>query len=77
MKAALSGMPAVHLSEREAQKVRHGAPAAAPEPAPGWPDGAQVSLFDEAGGLLAVGAYDAARALVRPRVMLAAGENKH
>jgi tRNA pseudouridine55 synthase len=77
MKAALSGMPALHLSTREAQKVRHGAPTAAPEPAPGWPDGGHVSLFEEAGGLLAVGAYDAARALVRPRVMLAAGENKH
>ena len=77
MKAALSGMPAAHLSAQEAQKVRHGAAVGAPEPPPGWPDGAHVSLFDEAGGLLAVGAYDAARALVRPRVMLAAGENKH
>ena len=77
MKAALSGMPAVHLSGREAQKVRHGAAVDAPEPSPGWPDGAHVSLFDEAGDLLAVGVFDAARGLVRPRVTLAAGENKH
>ncbi|HEX7178051.1 MAG TPA: tRNA pseudouridine(55) synthase TruB [Pyrinomonadaceae bacterium] len=77
MKAALSGMPAVHLSGREAQKVRHGAAVGAPEPQPEWPDGAHVSLFDEAGGLLAVGTFDAARGLVRPRVTLAAEENKH
>jgi len=77
MKAALSGLPAVHLSVREAQKVRHGAAVGVPGPSPGWPDGAHVSLFEEAGGLLAVGAFDAARALVRPRVLLAAGENKH
>jgi tRNA pseudouridine55 synthase len=77
MKAALSGMPAVHLNGREAQKVRHGAAVAAPEPQPEWPDGAHVGLFEEAGELLAVGAYDAERGLVRPRVTLAAGENKH
>jgi hypothetical protein len=50
--------------------VRHGAAVGAGE-SRGWEDGAQVALLDEAGALLAVGAYDAGASLLRPRVMLA------
>jgi tRNA pseudouridine55 synthase len=72
LEAALPQLPSAHLTAEEAGRVRHGAPVAS---AGGWEDGAQVALFDERGALLAVGAYDARAALVRPRVMLAA-ENK-
>ena len=50
--------------------MRHGAAVAA-RGARGWEDGAHVALLDERGALLAVGAYDAAADLLRPRVMLA------
>ena len=70
--AALSHLPAAHLTDDEARKVRHGAPvgdACAPR---GLKDGAHVRLRDAGGGLLAVAVYDAPRRLLRPRVTLAA-----
>ena len=69
LEAALPHLPAAHLTAEEARRVRHG--AAVPS-APAGADGAQVALFDESGALLAVGVYDSAAGLVRPRVMLAA-----
>ncbi|HEX8147728.1 MAG TPA: tRNA pseudouridine(55) synthase TruB [Pyrinomonadaceae bacterium] len=69
--AALPRMPSAHLTAAEARRVRHGAAVAAGA-ARGWEDGGHVALLDERGALLAVGAYDAAASLVRPRVMLAA-----
>ena len=71
LEAALPHLPAAHLTAEEARLVRHGVAvrAAAPE---GWEDGAHVALFDGRGALVAVGRYDAAASLVRPRVMLAA-----
>jgi tRNA pseudouridine55 synthase len=66
--AALSHLPSAHLTAREASRVRHGAAVAA---SGGWEDGAHVALLDERGALLAVGAYDAAASVLRPRVMLA------
>jgi tRNA pseudouridine55 synthase len=68
LEAALSHLPSAHLTEREAARVRHG--AAVPSGG-GWEDGARVALLDERGALLAVGAYDAAASVLRPRVMLA------
>ena len=71
--AALPHLPSVHLTAQEAGRVRHGAavPAGGGR---GWDDGAHVALLDERGALLAVGAYDAAASLLRPRVMLAGGK---
>ena len=37
----------------------------------GLEDGGHVRVFDEGGALVAVGVYDAAAGLLRPRVMLA------
>ena len=69
LEAALPNLPSAHLTAREAGRVRHG--AAVPSPlAP--EDGAHVLVFDEGGALVAVAVYDAAAALLRPRVMLAA-----
>ncbi|HEX7956148.1 MAG TPA: tRNA pseudouridine(55) synthase TruB [Pyrinomonadaceae bacterium] len=72
--AALPHLPAAHLTAEDARRVRHGAAVPARD-REGPAEGAQVALFDEAGALLAVAAYDAAAGLLRPRVMLAA-ENK-
>jgi tRNA pseudouridine55 synthase len=68
--AALPHLPSAHLTAEEARRVRHGAAVAAGA-LRGWEDGAHVALLDERGALLAVGAYDAAASLLRPRVMLA------
>jgi tRNA pseudouridine55 synthase len=70
LEAALPKMPAAHLTADEACRVRHGAAVDARDAAQ-WDDGANVAMFDEGGVLLAVGSYDAARGLLRPRVMLA------
>jgi tRNA pseudouridine55 synthase len=71
--SALPRMPAAHLTGEDARRVRHGAAVAARE-AGGLEDGAHVAMFEGGEGLLAVGSYDAARGLLRPRVMLAAEE---
>jgi tRNA pseudouridine55 synthase len=70
LEAALPHMPAAHLTADEARRVRHGAAVDARD-AGSWDDGVNVAMFDEGGVLLAVGSYDAARGLLRPRVMLA------
>jgi tRNA pseudouridine55 synthase len=70
MEAALPRMPAAHLTSEEARRVRHGAAVGA-RGADTLEDGANVAMFEEGGALLAVGSYDAARGLLRPRVMLA------
>ena len=69
--AALPGSPSAHLTAGEAQRVRHGAAVRAGREARGWEDGHTVLLLDGGGRLLAVGVYDAAAGLLRPRVMLA------
>jgi tRNA pseudouridine55 synthase len=71
LETALPHLPSAHLTAEEARRVRHGGPVAAGA-SRGWADGAHVALLDDAGALLAVGAYDAAASLLRPRVMLAA-----
>jgi tRNA pseudouridine55 synthase len=70
--AALSHLPAAHLTDDEARKVRHGAAVGDARAPQGLKDGAHVRLRDAEGSLLAVAVYDAARRLLRPRVMLAA-----
>jgi tRNA pseudouridine55 synthase len=73
LEAALPRMPAAHLTGEEARRERHGAAVAA-RGAGGLGDGAHVAMFEAGVGLLAVGSYEAARGLLRPRVMLAAEE---
>jgi tRNA pseudouridine55 synthase len=70
VEVALPHLPAAHLTAEEALRVRHGAAVRAGG-AREWEEGAHVALFDESGALVAVGAYDAGAALLRPRVMLA------
>lgn len=70
VEAALPHMPAAHLTADEARRVRHGAAVGARD-AGSWDEGANVAMFDEGGVLVAVGSYDSARGLLRPRVMLA------
>jgi len=72
LESALPHLPSAHLSAEESRRARHGAAVRARDPAEGLSEGAHVLMFDERGALLAVGVYDAARALVQPRVMLAA-----
>jgi tRNA pseudouridine55 synthase len=74
MRAALSQFPEVHLTAEESRRARHGAAVGGPRAARTLEDGEHVRVLDEAGGLLAVGVYDAPGAKVRPRVMLAAEE---
>jgi tRNA pseudouridine55 synthase len=70
LEAALPHIPSVHLTTEEAARVRHGAAVRAVD-AGGWEEDAHVRMLDERGVLLAVGTYDAAASLLRPRVMLA------
>jgi tRNA pseudouridine55 synthase len=69
--AALPHLPSVHLTGDEAQRARHGAAIRAETSSQKCEDGEHVLLFGESGALLAVAVYDAARALLQPRVMLA------
>ncbi|MCA1615309.1 MAG: tRNA pseudouridine(55) synthase TruB [Acidobacteria bacterium] len=75
MNAALPAMPQTHLTAADARRVLHGMAVAAPADAPErWVDGARVRLLGGGGELFAVGVYDASRASIRPRVMLAGPE---
>jgi tRNA pseudouridine55 synthase len=74
LEAALPHLPAVHLTAEDARRARHGAAVRARD-AEGLEDGRHVRVYDEGGALVAVGVYDAAAGLLRPRVMLAV-ENK-
>jgi tRNA pseudouridine55 synthase len=69
--AALPHLPSAHLTGDEAQRARHGAALRAGTSRQTWEDGGHVLLLDEAGALLAVAVYDAARSILQPRVMLA------
>lgn len=75
LEAGLSAMPFLHLSERYAQAVRHGAPIPIGE-ALKLNDGEYLALKDTSGILIAVAVYDAARKQIRPRVVLAEGGEK-
>ncbi|HEX3557793.1 MAG TPA: tRNA pseudouridine(55) synthase TruB [Pyrinomonadaceae bacterium] len=71
MEAALPHLPSAHLTGEEARKARHGAAVRVGDSPESWSEGGHVLMLDERGRLLAVGVYDAARALLQPRVMLA------
>jgi tRNA pseudouridine55 synthase len=71
MRAALSWMSSVHLTDVEARAARHGAWVRADD---GWQDGQLVQMCDEAGALIAVGAFDAEQKALRPRVVLSPEE---
>ena len=75
LESALPGLPSAHLTVEEARRARNGAAVGAARVGRGLEDGGHVLLFDEAGKLLAVAVYDAAREILQPRVMLAV-ENK-
>jgi len=66
--AALSELPSVHLTFEDARRIRHGAAVRGGQES--WADGAPVKLYTDAGSLLAVGVYEAARQSLRPRVLL-------
>lgn len=72
--AALSFMPAAHLTAQEAQRVRHGAAVRAAAPEDISSERPLVRLLGEDGELLGVGLYDFAAGVLRPRVTLAADE---
>jgi tRNA pseudouridine55 synthase len=70
LEAALPHLPAAHLTAEDARRARHGAAVRARD-ADGLEDGRHVRVYDEGGALVAVGVYDAAAGLLKPRVMLA------
>lgn len=71
LEAALPHLPSAHLTADEARRARHGMAVRAEDASQAWENGGHVLLLDERGALLAVGVYDAARATLQPRVMLA------
>jgi tRNA U55 pseudouridine synthase TruB len=75
--AALPEMPFLHLTAEDARRTRHGAAKrVSGESGSSWREGERVRMRDEAGNLIAVGVYDAARGILQPRVMLDTGEEK-
>ncbi|HEY9404403.1 MAG TPA: tRNA pseudouridine(55) synthase TruB [Pyrinomonadaceae bacterium] len=70
--AALPELPFVHLTAEDARRARHGAAVRiGRESGSSWREGERVRMRDaEAGNLIAVGVYDAARGQLQPRVML-------
>jgi tRNA pseudouridine55 synthase len=70
LEAALPHLPAAHLTAEDVRRARHGAAVRARD-AEELEDGSHVRVYDEGGALVAVGIYDAAAGLLRPRVMLA------
>lgn len=73
--AALSPLPFVHLSEREARMARQGAalPVSRERDAR-WHDGAFVRLRGRHTELIGVACFDAAAGLLQPRVIIDGGE---
>jgi tRNA pseudouridine55 synthase len=68
--AALSGLPFVHLTADEARRALQGIALSFDAGTKvGWRTGEPVRMRDAAGHLLAVGFYDAASKVLRPRVV--------
>jgi len=75
--AALTSLPSLQLTPAQAQQAQCGVPiSVANESSPAWAEGEEVKISDERGNLVAIGVYDYQRRLLRPRVVLAAGENR-
>ena len=71
--AALSQLPFASFNKVEAQRASNGMSVpVTTSPTNGWPDGQQVRMRDEDGDLFAVGSYDAAAQVLRPRIVVAA-----
>jgi len=70
---ALSHLPFVHLSPADVDRTRSGMPVpVAKELTAGWANGQWVRMRANSLDLLAVGIYDSAEPVLRPRVVLAA-----
>jgi tRNA pseudouridine55 synthase len=67
--AALHDLPFVHLTADEAAKTLHGV-ALPTRAGNAWPEDQPVRMRDAEDRLVAVGFYDAARRMLRPRVVL-------
>jgi tRNA pseudouridine55 synthase len=75
--AALPELPFLHLTAEDARRTRHGAAMrVSGELSSLWREGERVRMRDDAGNLIAVGVYEAARGQLQPRVMLDAGGDK-
>ena len=72
---ALSGMPFVHLSQRDVGRTRHGATVHLDRVAEGWKDGDHVRMRDEQGKLIAIGIYSATSGELHPRILLDLGKD--
>lgn len=72
-RAALSKMPAAHLTAGDARRARHGGMINA-NSVDGWPDGQLVQLCDGAGELIAIGAYDERQRALQPRTVFSTEE---
>ncbi|HEX8143430.1 MAG TPA: tRNA pseudouridine(55) synthase TruB [Pyrinomonadaceae bacterium] len=69
LNAALSWMPAAHLTSEEARRARHGMAVRLADEK--YEDGQRVRMMDERGDFLAVALYEAEAGSLRPRVVLA------
>lgn len=69
MDAALSWLPFVHLKDDEARMTLHGAALKVPVGVD-WAVNQPVRMRDKSGRLIAIGFYDTASKLLRPRVVL-------
>lgn len=65
---ALPELPPVRLGADDVRRVHHGASLRVEDSS--LRDGAHVRLTDDAGGLVAIGIYDAGRQTIQPRVLL-------
>ena len=66
---ALHELPFVHLTADEARRALHGV-ALTQRDGAAWPEDQPVRMRDRSGQLVAIGFYDAARRVLRPRVVL-------
>lgn len=69
MDAALHELPFVHLTADEAARTLHGV-ALRTGSEMAWPENQPVRMLEANDGLIAIGFYDAARQVLRPRVVL-------
>lgn len=75
--AALTSFPSLRLNRAQIRKAECGmALLLADSSVAGWADGEQVKINDEEGKLVAIGVYDSSGRLLRPRVVLAGGQNR-
>jgi tRNA pseudouridine55 synthase len=75
LEAALGSLPSLHLGQVETQQAQCGmAISLAKDSSPAWADGEEVKINDQKGNLVAIGVYDLARRLLRPRVVLPPGK---